>query len=126
MALYYETDLSCYSFILSFFFFNDTATTEIYTLSLHDALPISQIDAALERLARDEYGICGNCATVIGARAAQGAALRPALYRVSGGRGDARAAGLRGWTTRSLRRMRISRSTTALMNPRWCALFDRA
>src|SRR5258708_8844411 len=27
----------------SFFFFNDTATTEIYTLSLHDALPISQL-----------------------------------------------------------------------------------
>src|SRR2546422_8104187 len=27
--------------MLSFFFFNDTATTEIYTLSLHDALPIS-------------------------------------------------------------------------------------
>src|SRR2546429_6060948 len=26
-----------------FFFFNDTATTEIYTLSLHDALPISQL-----------------------------------------------------------------------------------
>src|SRR5438445_13400096 len=26
---------------LSLFFFNDTATTEIYTLSLHDALPIS-------------------------------------------------------------------------------------
>src|SRR3712207_9172205 len=26
----------------SFFFFNDTATTEIYTLSLHDALPISR------------------------------------------------------------------------------------
>src|SRR5260221_5059534 len=30
-----------------FFFFNDTATTEIYTLSLHDALPIS--DAASRR-----------------------------------------------------------------------------
>src|SRR6266540_3690540 len=29
----------CYFFY--FFFFNDTATTEIYTLSLHDALPIS-------------------------------------------------------------------------------------
>src|ERR1041385_958602 len=28
-------------FSLLFFFFNDTATTEIYTLSLHDALPIS-------------------------------------------------------------------------------------
>src|SRR3712207_7950212 len=26
---------------MTFFFFNDTATTEIYTLSLHDALPIS-------------------------------------------------------------------------------------
>src|ERR1041384_8773204 len=32
----------CYlHFCLCFFFFNDTATTEIYTLSLHDALPIS-------------------------------------------------------------------------------------
>src|SRR5208283_6078572 len=28
-------------YILFFFFFNDTATTEIYTLSLHDALPSS-------------------------------------------------------------------------------------
>src|SRR2546422_11578667 len=28
------------TFIMFFFFFNDTATTEIYTLSLHDALPI--------------------------------------------------------------------------------------
>src|SRR2546430_12044237 len=32
-------------FSLSFFFFNDTATTEIYTLSLHDALPISTASA---------------------------------------------------------------------------------
>src|SRR3984957_20418921 len=31
--------MSC-NFSLFFFFFNDTATTEIYTLSLHDALPI--------------------------------------------------------------------------------------
>src|SRR5258708_39193174 len=30
-----------------FFFFNDTATTEIYTLSLHDALPICQGQYAL-------------------------------------------------------------------------------
>src|SRR5437016_7761766 len=29
-----------YLYLLFFFFFNDTATTEIYTLSLHDALPI--------------------------------------------------------------------------------------
>src|SRR2546423_3593279 len=31
---------------MCFFFFNDTATTEIYTLSLHDALPISYTDIA--------------------------------------------------------------------------------
>src|ERR1043166_5576362 len=35
------------------FFFNDTATTEIYPLSLHDALPISVLIAALERLFDD-------------------------------------------------------------------------
>src|SRR5258705_4199192 len=34
-------DLLGMPFIFCFFFFNDTATTEIYTLSLHDALPIS-------------------------------------------------------------------------------------
>src|SRR2546430_11220926 len=32
-------------FVFIVFFFNDTATTEIYTLSLHDALPISLRDA---------------------------------------------------------------------------------
>ena len=31
------------SLFFVFFFFNDTATTEIYTLSLHDALPICQL-----------------------------------------------------------------------------------
>src|ERR1051325_11844146 len=34
-----------------FFFFNDTATTEIYTLSLHDALPIS----VLRRQGKDDF-----------------------------------------------------------------------
>src|SRR2546430_5262820 len=34
--------LVCAMYIPFFFFFNDTATTEIYTLSLHDALPISR------------------------------------------------------------------------------------
>src|SRR2546429_3007901 len=33
----------------NFFFFNDTATTEIYTLSLHDALPICQRHDLLDR-----------------------------------------------------------------------------
>src|SRR5256885_10238160 len=35
-----------------FFFFNDTATTEIYTLSLHDALPISRGHKAVRRKVR--------------------------------------------------------------------------
>ena len=36
-----------------FFFFNDTATTEIYTLSLHDALPIYNQSRVLERVLRE-------------------------------------------------------------------------
>src|SRR3712207_9162576 len=35
-----------------FFFFNDTATTEIYTLSLHDALPIYMVRHALNQVRR--------------------------------------------------------------------------
>src|SRR5258708_10704660 len=38
--------------LLPFFFFNDTATTEIYTLSLHDALPISQKPATAQTIYR--------------------------------------------------------------------------
>src|SRR3712207_7536981 len=37
-----------------FFFFNDTATTEIYTLSLHDALPIYSGPSAPDRGAADQ------------------------------------------------------------------------
>src|SRR2546430_16932996 len=36
-----------HSLLFFFFFFNDTATTEIYTLSLHDALPISPTQGTL-------------------------------------------------------------------------------
>src|SRR2546429_748760 len=41
-------------FVFIFFFFNDTATTEIYTLSLHDALPICYLCGAYasDRLGR--------------------------------------------------------------------------
>src|SRR5256885_4551910 len=42
--------------ISSFFFFNDTATTEIYTLSLHDALPIYLHDCEIgERIGADQF-----------------------------------------------------------------------
>src|SRR2546430_6674424 len=58
-----------YSLVYFFFFFNDTATTEIYTLSLHDALPIFlreglglyphtvelHVGMGYARLAREEY-----------------------------------------------------------------------
>src|SRR5438067_5991112 len=47
--------------VLSFFFFNDTATTEIYTLSLHDALPIflggfREVEAQVVQLLRPQPG----------------------------------------------------------------------
>src|SRR5260370_17212393 len=47
-----STSISCIFFyhtllfhVVFFFFFNDTATTEIYTLSLHDALPILFVES---------------------------------------------------------------------------------
>src|SRR5438105_15448801 len=40
-AFLFSSSYSVCIVLLLFFFFNDTATTEIYTLSLHDALPIS-------------------------------------------------------------------------------------
>ena len=43
----------CYGF---YFFFNDTATTEIYTLSLHDALPIYPYPRLI---------YCSTCATLV-------------------------------------------------------------
>src|SRR2546426_12232822 len=62
---------------LIFFFFNDTATTEIYTLSLHDALPISHPR-------RDEAP--GDAAREPGAARADapGGDARPQPHRVEG------------------------------------------
>src|SRR2546425_5574528 len=40
----------------TFFFFNDTATTEIYTLSLHDALPIFRLAHPLAALEQERLG----------------------------------------------------------------------
>src|SRR2546426_12713775 len=41
LCLRFSAVLLLFTLLFFFFFFNDTATTEIYTLSLHDALPIS-------------------------------------------------------------------------------------
>src|SRR2546425_10454954 len=46
---------TCRLSILFFFFFNDTATTEIYTLSLHDALPISKWSLACRCASKPLY-----------------------------------------------------------------------
>src|SRR2546422_8453453 len=71
---------------LLFFFFNDTATTEIYTLSLHDALPISLRPFAARRAAAGVRGAAG-------ARGGAGQAGRGA--RARRGRGRGRGAGRR-------------------------------
>src|SRR5216684_7229736 len=57
-------------FSVFFFFFNDTATTEIYTLSLHDALPISagRRVSALARRALRPTRARGDCVRAGGDR----------------------------------------------------------
>src|SRR3712207_9378969 len=45
----------CRQGVLDYFFFNDTATTEIYTLSLHDALPICTARAFGAQLPPEQY-----------------------------------------------------------------------
>src|SRR2546430_17502986 len=51
-----------------FFFFNDTATTEIYTLSLHDALPISSRVRYWRTPFSVEWRTCCSWAACCGAR----------------------------------------------------------
>src|SRR5688572_32492750 len=48
--------MSLWLSVIFFFFFNDTATTEIYTLSLHDALPICRHAARPQGLGEDVVG----------------------------------------------------------------------
>src|SRR5690348_18025665 len=45
--------------LIFFFFFNDTATTEIYTLSLHDALPIL-VGRLISAGVADHFGLAAN------------------------------------------------------------------
>src|SRR2546427_13309917 len=51
--------------ICCFFFFNDTATTEIYTLSLHDALPICFLLRILQGLGRGLAAVEGGLHGVV-------------------------------------------------------------
>src|SRR3712207_7583283 len=69
-----------------FFFFNDTATTEIYTLSLHDALPISSLRpvASMVRTTRPGAKRAASRAqfdtTLVGATTSTGAVSSPAPF----------------------------------------------
>src|SRR6266496_2307125 len=79
--------ISCFV-CLFFFFFNDTATTEIYTLSLHDALPIfapTMADVPLKTnpLPRSKHPAASVCAS---------ASLQPTHTGTSGGNPNRRAA----------------------------------
>src|SRR2546427_13306340 len=64
IAYTYSLAIRCMIIKQCFFFFNDTATTEIYTLSLHDALPIFEPFEA------------GRQARSAGASASNGAVMR--------------------------------------------------
>src|SRR3989442_15915853 len=69
-----------------FFFFNDTATTEIYTLSLHDALPIFRLRCGwrIDRRHTDRHD---GGAALYAAHASGGHRARPGLRHPSVGGG---------------------------------------
>src|SRR2546425_9651660 len=77
------------SLFFFFFFFNDTATTEIYTLSLHDALPISasrraaDFESYLDVL---ESRVLRRCDGRVGPALPGAATLRSAEHATAGGR----------------------------------------
>src|SRR5205823_14830971 len=76
----------------AFFFFDDTATTEIYTLSLHDALPISPCRARRAAARRRHGGRRGtHPATAVGAAARPGSEQSPADLGAAEGAAEPRA-----------------------------------
>src|SRR2546422_11468514 len=75
----------CPHFFSFFFFFNDTATTEIYTLSLHDALPIF-IRMGIRVSARDSKSL--DELILILARGVHVALLGPPLQPLEGDRSE--------------------------------------
>src|SRR5215510_6638507 len=59
-ARFFSRDAFSFSVCFFFFFFNDTATTEIYTLSLHDALPICALISSVRLPAQRYHHRSGN------------------------------------------------------------------
>src|SRR3989442_10000915 len=75
---------------LFLFFFNDTATTEIYTLSLHDALPISAAPEPMVRDAKASLNFlrvmvwsASNCRIVVSTRDRKSTRLNSSHVRIS-------------------------------------------
>src|SRR2546430_17276160 len=70
MSFFFYLLLCVLHFFSFFFFFNDTATTEIYTLSLHDALPICRCGARISetslssRIVRPTDRATSACSTI--------------------------------------------------------------
>src|SRR2546430_2442099 len=96
-------------FSLLFFFFNDTATTEIYTLSLHDALPISRRATGTADPRAAPRARCGRLPGHGGATHGRGTRRAPGRSRASGPRSRgsggrsrrrARGTGRGGWRAR--------------------------
>src|SRR6266699_6700291 len=81
--------LSVRALVLFFFFFNDTATTEIYTLSLHDALPIPDRGGGARRGERAALGRGGAPRPVLQPRSVESDRLH---HRWQRGRKRGRAA----------------------------------
>src|SRR6266567_6072564 len=80
---------SCFLF---FFFFNDTATTEIYTLSLHDALPIETGGRGMRPFARALEAVAGKLARMLVADGEGASKLVTVTIRGAASRRDALAA----------------------------------
>src|SRR6266849_10072838 len=106
MIRFFLTPPMFFCFVL-FFFFNDTATTEIYTLSLHDALPIERLAhprpaGRLFELGQDrgvaQQGHRSKKRRISGAHALSGRVALPTTFAPSSQRLRASASGSHGWT----------------------------
>src|SRR5437764_13047065 len=73
---------SCTLFFFCVFFFNDTATTEIYTLSLHDALPSSSPSRRIVRASIPGPSASSNAARVIRRSEEHTSELQSPMYLV--------------------------------------------
>src|SRR5438105_15945650 len=110
-----------FSLLFTLFFFNDTATTEIYTLSLHDALPICErLDRA--RLDGERAPRGSEQLLIVGCRVGGGCGRRVQIHDGHYGTGWI---GVRGETTEA-RLTSVLRRLTIISDGNHQALFEGA